>query len=93
VTLKVADTLTCDRTPQNVTIEPMLIFFERKGLKVFQKKNLGATEFYGKMGQKIDYSRLFCCHLIQKSSYFDKNINVNLNLNHKCLSPTWRKPI
>jgi hypothetical protein len=28
-----------------------------------------------------------------KLSHFDKNINLNLNLNHKCLSPTWRKPI
>jgi hypothetical protein len=24
---------------------------------------------------------------------FDKNINLNVNLNHKCLSPTWRKSI
>jgi hypothetical protein len=70
VTLKVADTLTCDRTPQNVTIEPMLIFFERKGLKVFQKKNLGATEFYGKMGQKIDYSRLFLLPFNSKIKLF-----------------------
>jgi hypothetical protein len=30
----------------------MLKFFEEKGLKVFQKKSLGATEFYEKMGQK-----------------------------------------
>jgi uncharacterized membrane protein len=38
-----ADILTCDRTPQKVTIDPlmiiqMLIFFEKKGLKDFQKK-------------------------------------------------------
>jgi hypothetical protein len=28
-----------------------------------------------------------------KLSHVDRNINLNLNLNHKCLSPTWRKPI
>jgi hypothetical protein len=25
--------------------------------------------------------------------HFDKNINLNLNLNYKCLSPAWRKSI
>jgi hypothetical protein len=28
-----------------------------------------------------------------KLSHFDKNINLNLNLNYKGLSPTWRKSI
>jgi hypothetical protein len=51
-----ADILTCDRTPQKVTIEPMmliqmLIFFEKMGFKIFEK-SLGATECFGKMGQK-----------------------------------------
>jgi hypothetical protein len=26
-----------------------------------------------------------------KLSHFDKNVNLNLNLNHKWLSPTWRR--
>jgi hypothetical protein len=36
-----ADILTCDKTPQKVMIEPIMpytIFFEKRGLKVFQKK-------------------------------------------------------
>jgi hypothetical protein len=28
-----------------------------------------------------------------KLRYFDKNLNLGLNLNHKWLSPTWRKSI
>jgi hypothetical protein len=44
------------------------------------------------MGQK-NHSRLLLLSLNSKLSHFDKNINLNLNLNHKCLSPTWRKPI
>jgi hypothetical protein len=28
-----------------------------------------------------------------KLSHFDKNINLNLSLNHKCLPPTWKKTI
>jgi hypothetical protein len=32
--------------------------FRKKGAKIFSKNNLGATEFYGKMGEK-NYSRLF----------------------------------
>jgi hypothetical protein len=48
---------------------------------------LDATEFYEKMGKK-NHSRLFCCHLIQNEVTLK-----NLNLNHKWLSPTWRKPI
>jgi hypothetical protein len=41
----------------------MLIFFEKKGLKVVQK-SLGATEFYEKMCQK-NQSRPVYRHLIQ----------------------------
>jgi hypothetical protein len=33
---------------------------------------------------KKNHSRLFD---------FDRNINLSLNLNHKCISPTWRKSI
>jgi hypothetical protein len=39
----------------------MLVFFEKKGPKIFSKNNLGATEFYGKMGERIivDFFRIF----------------------------------
>jgi hypothetical protein len=41
----------------------MLIFLEKKGLKVFQK-SLRATKFYKKVGQKKIH-KLLCFHLIQ----------------------------
>jgi hypothetical protein len=55
--IRSADILTCDRTPQKVTIEPMMPYtnvdiFREKGGSKFSKKSLGATEFYRKMGQK-----------------------------------------
>jgi hypothetical protein len=55
-----ADILTCDRTPQKVTIKTIMPYtnddiFREKGSKSFSKK-LRATEFYEKM--------VFCCHLI-----------------------------
>jgi hypothetical protein len=45
-----ADILPCDRTPQKVTIEPIVPYanvdiFREKGGKKFFKKCLGATEF------------------------------------------------
>jgi hypothetical protein len=54
---------------------------------------LGATQFYGKMGQKYFIVDFLLLSFNSKLSHFDKNINLNLNLNHTCLSPTWRKPI
>jgi hypothetical protein len=42
---------------------------------------------------KKNHSRLFLLSFNSKLSHFDKNINLNLSLDHKCLSPTWRKPI
>jgi hypothetical protein len=89
-----ADILTCDRPQQNVTIEPMMPYtnvdiFQKKGTKSFSKKSLAATKFYG----KINHSRLFLLSFNSKLSHFDQNINLNLILNQKCLSPTWRKSI
>jgi hypothetical protein len=45
-----ADILTRDRTPQKVTIQPIMPYtnidiFREKGAKGFSKQNLGATEF------------------------------------------------
>jgi hypothetical protein len=51
---------------------------------------------FWKNGSKINDSRLFLLSFNSKLSHFEhhiENINLNLNLNHKCLSPTWRKPI
>jgi hypothetical protein len=84
-----ADILTCDRTPKKVTIEPIMPYtnvdiFREKGAKSVSKKKLGVTEFYENMGPK-KISRLFCCHLIQ-NYVTDKNLNLNLSLNHKWLS-------
>jgi hypothetical protein len=70
----------------------MFIFFKKKGLNFF-KKSLGATEFYEKMDQKKNPSRLYLLSFNSKLRHFDKSINFNLNLKHKCLSPTGRKPI
>jgi hypothetical protein len=53
-----ADILTCDRTPQKVTIEPIMpytnvgIFREKGTIVYFFTKSLGATEFYEKMAKK-----------------------------------------
>jgi hypothetical protein len=44
--------------------------------------SLKKNSLYIDWSKKI--SRFFCCHLIQ---------NLNLNLNDKWLSPTWRKPV
>jgi hypothetical protein len=63
----------------------MLIFFEKK---VF-KKNLGTTKFYEKMCQKKITD--FLLSFNSKSSHFDKNLSLNLNLKSQMLSPTWRK--
>jgi hypothetical protein len=51
-----------------------------------------ATEFYEKMRQRKNRSRLFLL-FNSKLSDFDKNLKLNLNLNRKWLSPTRRKPI
>jgi hypothetical protein len=60
--------------------------FREKGTKSFKE-----TEFYDKMGQKNDGKTFFV--VSSKLSHFDKNFNLNLNLNHKWVTPTWRKPI
>jgi hypothetical protein len=45
------------------------------------------------MGQKLIIIDFFLLSFNSKLSHFDKNINLNLTLNHKCFSPTWGKPI
>jgi hypothetical protein len=62
-----------------------------KGAKSFLKM-FGTTEFYKKNGSKKSYWT-FLLSFNSKSSHFDENISLNLNLNHKCLSPSWRIPI
>jgi hypothetical protein len=85
-----ADISTCDRTPQKVTIEPIIPYtnveiYREKGDPKFFKKRLGATKLLKKWVKKT----FFCFN--SKLNHFD--INLNLNLNHKWVSPTWRKPI
>jgi hypothetical protein len=53
---------------------------------------LRASEFYEKNRSK-KFMVNFLLSFNRKLSYFDKNLNPNLNLNQKWLSPTWRKPI
>jgi hypothetical protein len=61
--------------------------FREKGAKS-TKKGLEATEFYEKMGQ-TNHNSLFLLLFNSKLSHVDKNVNINLNQNHKWLSPTW----
>jgi hypothetical protein len=62
-----ADILTCDRTPQKVTIELIMPYtnvdyFDEKGPSDFQQKH---------------HSRLFLLSLNSKLSHFDKNVNFS----------------
>jgi hypothetical protein len=58
--------------------------FREKGAKSFSKKVSEPLNLMKKWVKK-NHS----CHLSNsKLSHFDKNLNFNLNLNHKWLSPT-----
>jgi hypothetical protein len=64
-----ADILTSGRTPQYVTIEPIISYtnvdiFPEKEAKSFSKKVWESLNFM-KKGVKKNHNRLFCCHLIQ----------------------------
>jgi hypothetical protein len=60
--------------------------FREKGAKSFSKKVSEPLNLMKKWVKK-NHSRLFSCHLSNsKLSHFD--LNLNLNLNHKWLSPT-----
>jgi hypothetical protein len=66
--------------------------FREKGAQSFSIKVWEPLNFMEKWVKK-NHSRLFLLSFHSKLSHFDKNINLNLNFNHKYLSPTWRKPI
>jgi hypothetical protein len=88
-----AHILTSDRTSQYVTFEPIMPYtnadtFREKRTKSFSKKGWEPLNFVKKMDQK-SHGRLFLLSFSSKLGYFNKN----LNLNHKWLSLTWRKPI
>jgi hypothetical protein len=66
--------------------------FREKRAKSFSKKVWEPLNFMKKWVKK-NHSRFFLLSFNSKLSHFDKNINLNVNLNHKCLSPAWRKSI
>jgi hypothetical protein len=84
------DILTSGKTPQYVTIEPIMPYtdvyiFREKGAKSFSKKVWEPLNFLKKWVKKIIH--LFVV-IYSKLSHFNRNFNINLNLNHKWLSPT-----
>jgi hypothetical protein len=66
--------------------------FREKGAKSFPKKVWEPLNIMKKWVKSITVE-FFLLSFNSKLSHFDKNINLNLNLNHKRLSPTCRKPI
>jgi hypothetical protein len=66
--------------------------FREKWAKSFSKKVWEPLNFMKKFSKKIIVD-FFWLSFNSKLSHSDKNIDLNLNLNHKCLSPTWTKPI
>jgi hypothetical protein len=84
------DILTSGRTPQYVTIEPIMPYtnadiFREKRDKSFSKKVWESLNFMKKWVKKIID---FFVVIYSELSHFNRNLNINLNLNHKWLSPT-----
>jgi hypothetical protein len=65
--------------------------FRDKGTQSFSKKVWKPLNFMEKWVKKIIVDDFFVVIFNSKLSHFDKNINFNFNLNHKYLSPNWRK--
>jgi hypothetical protein len=75
-----ADILTCNRTPQKITIKTIMSYtnadiFREKRAKSFSKKVWKPLNFMKKCVKK-NHSRLFLLSFNSKLSHFDKNINL-----------------